>query len=389
MNRYGYSEIRTPVFERTELFARGVGAETDIVAKEMYTFQDKSRTSLTLKPELTAPVVRSYLQHNLDKLTPLTKLYYIDHAFRQERPQAGRYRQFHQYGVEALGSPYPEIDAEIIAIAYFSLIEFGLNQLTIKLNSIGSGDCRSAYRSALQDFLRPYLTDLSDISRKRFDTNPLRILDTKIPHEIEIVRDAPEITNYLTGEDVLHYAQVKSILDEIDIPYDEDFSLVRGLDYYTRTTFEIISPALGAQNSLCGGGRYDGLIETLGGKSTPGIGFATGIERVLLALETVNDTDVISGLQVYLVTLDQDGRTAALKLIQELRTKGLSADMDFLRRSMKAQLREANRLGAKNVLIIGPEELANNSVQFKDLKTGEQKAVPMNLASAELLESNK
>ncbi|MBC8400118.1 MAG: histidine--tRNA ligase, partial [Candidatus Marinimicrobia bacterium] len=184
MRCYGYREIRTPAFERTELFARGVGTDTDIVSKEMYTFRDMSNNSITLKPELTAPVIRSYLQHNLGHLTPLTKLYYIDHAFRQERPQAGRYRQFHQYGVEALGSPHPEIDAEIIAIAYFSLVEFGLNQLTIKLNSIGSAKCRSAFRAALQDFLKPHLGDLSETSRRRFDTNPLRILDTKIPHEI-------------------------------------------------------------------------------------------------------------------------------------------------------------------------------------------------------------
>jgi len=384
MHRYGYREIRTPVFERTELFARGVGTDTDIVSKEMYTFRDMSNNSITLKPELTAPVIRSYLQHNLGRLTPLTKLYYIDHAFRQERPQAGRYRQFHQYGVEALGSPHPEIDAEIIAIAYFSLLELGLENLTIKLNSIGSRECRIAFRAALQHFLKPHLGDLSETSKSRFNTNPLRILDTKIPHEIEIVQGAPAMSDYLTAEDVQHYNQVKSHLNDLNIPFEEDNKLVRGLDYYTRTTFEIISPALGAQNSVCGGGRYDGLIETLGGKPTPGIGFAAGIERILMAA-AVSQSEEPTVL-VYLIVIDDDGRSTAFKLLHDLRDKGINADMDYLHRSMKSQLREANRLGAELVLIIGSEELKDGTVQFKNLKTGSQKAIPLDSVLAEISE---
>ncbi len=375
MQRYGYSEIRTPVFERTELFARGVGAETDIVSKEMYTFQDMSGTNVTLKPELTAPVIRSYLQNNLGKLSPMTKLYYIDHAFRQERPQKGRYRQFHQYGVEALGSPHPELDAEIIAIAYFSLIELGLDNLTIKLNSIGSAECRTAFRTALQDYLRPHLNDLSETSRRRFDLNPLRILDTKVSHEIELMQTAPEIVDYLSADDASHYSELKVLLSEMNIPYQEDPNLVRGLDYYTRTTFEILSPALGAQNSVCGGGRYDGLIETLGGKPTPGIGFAAGIERVLLALETMDNDEPEKGVHIYLAILDDDCRPAAAKLLQDLRDNGLSADTDYLRRSLKAQLREANRLNATKVIFVGSDDLTNGLVQLKDLSIGEQTPV--------------
>ena len=382
MERYGYSEIRTPAFERTELFARGVGSETDIVSKEMYTFRDMSDTSVTLKPELTAPVIRSYLQHNLGRITPLTKLYYIDHAFRQERPQKGRYRQFHQYGVEALGSPHPEIDLEIIAIAYFSLLELGLENLTIKLNSIGSSECRTAYREALQNFLRPHLNDLSETSRRRFDSNPLRILDTKVPHEAEIVKSAPIIAKYLTSADQAHYEELKSGLKSLSIPFEEDSNLVRGLDYYTRTTFEIISPALGAQSSVCGGGRYDGLIETLGGKPTPGIGFATGIERVLMAQEAAGISDNQQTTKVYLITLDDPGRAANLVLISQLRKAGIKSDMDYLRRSMKAQFREANRLGAEFVIINGSAEIKAGTVQIKDLSTGEQSAiVPANLIS--------
>ncbi|MFH1853026.1 MAG: histidine--tRNA ligase [Candidatus Neomarinimicrobiota bacterium] len=377
MDRYGYREIRTPVFEKTELFARGVGAETDIVSKEMYTFRDMSDASITLKPELTAPVIRAYLQHNLGKQSPLTKLYYIGSAFRQERPQAGRYRQFHQYGVEALGSAYPEIDAEIIALAYNSMKEFGLDQLTIKLNSIGSGDCRSSYRQALQDYLRPYLNDLSETSRRRFDSNPLRILDTKLPHEQAIMADAPAITAYLTADDSAHYDEVKSLLNSLKIPFDEEPTLVRGLDYYTRTTFEITSPVLGAQSSVCGGGRYDGLVETLGGPPTPGIGFAAGIERVLLAREAAGVESEPPGCEVYLVAADDAGRVKAFELLQQLRDHGVSCDTDFLRRSLKAQLREANRLNAGHALIIGGAELANDTVQFKDLSGGAQETLPV------------
>ncbi len=375
MARYGYREIRTPVFERTDLFARGVGQETDIVSKEMYTFSDMSETSVTLKPELTAPVIRSFLQHNLGKLSPLTKVYYIDAAFRQERPQAGRYRQFHQYGVEALGTEHPEIDAEIIAIAYYSMVEFGLDDLTIKLNSIGSGECRKNFRDALRNFLQPHLGELSETSRRRFATNPLRILDTKAPHEQEIIADAPTIIDYLTDEDRRHYQELRIILDAMEIPFEEDSSLVRGLDYYTRTTFEIISPALGAQSSVCGGGRYDKLVETLGGKPVPGIGFGAGIERVLMARNAAGEIEPPAIVQVYLAVMDDESRSRGMTYLHHLRSAGIRADGDFLRRSLKAQLREANRLGAEYAIIIGSRELNQNIVQVKSLNDGVQESM--------------
>lgn len=375
MRRFGYREIRTPVFERTELFARGVGQETDIVSKEMYSFVDKSGNNLTLKPEVTASVIRAYLQHNLGRQSPMTKLYYLDRAFRQERPQAGRYRQHHQFGVEAIGSPHPETDAEVISIAYGILKELGLSELELRLNSIGSQNSRTNYRRALKAFLKPHLPKLTETSRRRFDTNPLRILDTKVPHEIEILKDAPILTDYLTPEDAEHFEAVKTLLQTLGIPFVLDSRLVRGLDYYTRTTFEITSSGLGAQNALCGGGRYDNLVETLGGKQTPAIGFAAGMERVLLALESDTDKTPPETIDLYFVCLDEYARPTVMKLTNKLRSLGFSVETDLLRRSLKAQLREANRLHARMALIVGETEFQNQTVQVKDLTTAEQKSV--------------
>jgi histidyl-tRNA synthetase len=384
MARFGFLEIRTPIFERTELFARGVGAETDIVSKEMYTFQDKSGTSLTLKPEVTAAVIRAYLQHNLGRRTAMTKLYYFSPAFRQERPQAGRFRQHHQFGVEAIGSANPETDAEVLSLAYGVLQELGLTDLSLKLNSIGSGECRKRYRKALREYLRPHLSELSEISRRRFETNPLRILDTKVPHEVDIVRSAPAITDYLTAEDAEHFSAVQAYLKALDIPFELDPRLVRGLDYYTRTTFEITSPALGAQNALCGGGRYDNLVEILGGPAIPAIGFAAGIERILLALETADKNPPPNTVQVFIVGLDEAVRTTVIQLAYRLRRQGLAVEIDHLRRSLKAQLREANRLGARAAVIIGAEEQQANTAQVKDLESGEQVTVAQDQLSAAL-----
>lgn len=285
--RYGYKEIRTPVFETTGLFSRAVGEETDIVTKEMYTWEDRSGGSLTLRPELTAPVVRSFIQHNLGGKSPLQRLYYLGPLFRRERPQKGRQRQFHQFGVEAFGSEKPEQDAEVIALAHHIFTELGLKDISLKLNSIGSGHCRQNYRDALQQYLKPYKNDLSETSQKRLESNPLRILDTKIPHEKEIIKNVPSIANYHTRNDQEHFESVQEYLQKMEIPFALDETLVRGLDYYTRTTFEFISENLGAQNAICGGGRYDGLVETLGGKSTPAIGFAAGMERLLIAMDSL------------------------------------------------------------------------------------------------------
>jgi len=375
MDHYGYDEIRTPVFERTELFARGVGEETDIVSKEMYSWTDQGGENLTLKPDLTAPVVRAFIQHNLREQSPINKLYYIDTLFRRERPQKGRYRQFHQFGIEAFGSENPEIDVEVIAVALAVLNNLGLEGLTLKLNSIGSPECRTLYRQAIRSYLKPYFNDLSEISQRRFDKNPLRILDTKIPHEIEILIDIPNVSDSWTPEDKVHFEELKSLLDAMDIQYSLDPQLVRGLDYYTRTTFEITSSALGAQDALCGGGRYDGLVKTLGGKATPGIGFAAGMERILLAMGDFDSN--VKNTQLYIVGLGDTVRPVVIKLAEDLRQNKIRTNFDPLRRSLKAQMREANKAGASYAILIGDQELESGEAKLKDLNTGDQENIAL------------
>ena len=375
MDHYGYDEIRTPVFERTELFARGVGEETDIVSKEMYSWTDQGGENLTLKPDLTAPVVRAFIQHNLREQSPINKLYYIDTLFRRERPQKGRYRQFHQFGIEAFVSENPEIDVEVIAVALAVLNNLGLEGLTLKLNSIGSPECRTLYRQAIRSYLKPYLNDLSEISQRRFEKNPLRILDTKIPHEIEILNDIPNVSDSWTPEDKVHFEELKSLLDAMDIQYSLDPQLVRGLDYYTRTTFEITSSALGAQDALCGGGRYDGLVKTLGGKATPGIGFAAGMERILLAMGDFDS--IVKNTQLYIVGLGDTVRPVVIKLAEDLRQNKIRTNFDPLRRSLKAQMREANKAGASYAILIGDQELESGEAKLKDLNTGDQENIAL------------
>ena len=375
MDHYGYDEIRTPVFERTELFARGVGEETDIVSKEMYSWTDQGGENLTLKPDLTAPVVRAFIQHNLREQSPINKLYYIDTLFRRERPQKGRYRQFHQFVIEAFVSENPEIDVEVIAVALAVLNNLGLEGLTLKLNSIGSPECRTVYRQAIRSYLKPYLNDLSEISQRRFEKNPLRILDTKIPHEIEILIDIPNVSDSWTPEDKVQFEELKSLLDAMDIQYSLDPQLVRGLDYYTRTTFEITSSALGAQDALCGGGRYDGLVKTLGGKATPGIGFAAGMERILLAMGDFDSN--VKNTQLYIVGLGDTVRPVVIKLAEDLRQNKIRTNFDPLRRSLKAQMREANKAGASYAILIGDQELESGEAKLKDLNTGDQENIAL------------
>ncbi|HIF27310.1 MAG TPA: histidine--tRNA ligase [Candidatus Marinimicrobia bacterium] len=377
ITRAGYSEIRTPAFEKTELFTRSVGEDSDVVSKEMYSWTDQGGTDLTLKPEYTASVIRSYIQHNLGAKSPLTKLYYLDNLFRRERPQKGRYRQFRQYGIEAIGSPHPEQDAEVITIAYELLVELGIKDITLKLNSIGSLECRNEYRQALKDFLQPHLDKLSETSRKRFDSNPMRILDTKIDFEIALLQDAPTITSFLTPDDANHFDEVQIYLEALDVPFTLDTALVRGLDYYTRTTFEIISSKLGAQDALCGGGRYDKLAETLGGKQTPAVGFAAGLERILIAMDEVDTDQKIQADKIYLIGLGDAVRPTMLKILGEARKAGLIMEFDSLRRSIKSQMREANKIGASLAIIIGDKELKDKSVQIKDLNNGQQESIPI------------
>ena len=372
---YGYQEIRTPAFEKTKLFSRSVGEETDIVSKEMYSWIDQGGENLTLKPELTAPVARAFIQHNLGRISPINKLYYIDALFRRERPQKGRYRQFHQFGVEAFGSEHPEIDAEIIALAISIFKSLGLEGLELNLNSIGSFECRKNYRIALQEYLKPHFTNLTETSQKRFKNNPLRILDTKAPDEIKILEDAPNISNYWTDEDKAHFNEVIEYLEILKIEYELMPRLVRGLDYYTRTTFEITSLELGAQNAICGGGRYDGLTEMLGGKPTPGIGFAAGMERILLAMKDSQFNK--NKVQIYIVGLGENTRRTVVKLAQDLRNQNLTTEFDVLRRSLKAQLREANKMSVKYAIIIGDEELESNQLEVKNFSTGNQQKVEL------------
>ncbi|MAQ73667.1 MAG: histidine--tRNA ligase [Candidatus Marinimicrobia bacterium] len=376
MDCYGYKEIRTPAFEHSEVFSQGVGEETDIVSKEMYSWTDQGGDNLTLKPELTAPVARSFIQHNLGVQNSINKLYYIDALFRRERPQKGRYRQFHQFGIEVFGSENPETDVEVIALAMHVFHKLGLKELTLQLNSIGSPECRNNYRNAIKNFLAPHFDQLSQTSQDRYNNNPLRILDTKSPDEKEILKDAPNISNYWTIDDKNHFDEVCNLLKHIKIDYQLSPSLVRGLDYYTRTTFEITSNELGAQNAICGGGRYDGLVEKLGGKPTPGIGFAAGIERLLLASSSDNK---IRNIQIYIVGIGNDVRPTMINLAEELRSNDIRTSFDYLRRSIKAQMREANKLGAQYAIIIGEDELKDKSVIIKDLSTSNQEKITLDL----------
>ncbi len=378
-SNFNYREIRTPIFEETALFARGIGEETDIVGKEMYTFTDRSELSLTLKPEMTASVVRAFNEHSLAAKQSLNKLYYISPMFRQERPQAGRLRQFHQFGAEAIGSTSPLLDVEIILMVHSILKQLGLKDLTVKINSLGVPESRENYKKVLREFLLDKKDNLSEDSRKRFDKNILRIFDSKIDVDEEIMSDAPLLIDYLDEESKNDFEQVKSLLSSANIMYEVDPKLVRGLDYYTKTTFEIISGKVGSQSALCGGGRYDLLIEQLGGKPTPAVGFAAGIERILLACENEKSLNLPDEkIDVYIVRLDKELTNKVFEVSLFLRNNHLSVDFDYLDRSVKAQMREANKMNAKFVLFIGGEEYKSGSYLLKNMESGEQSMVLFN-----------
>ena len=374
LNKYGFSQIRTPLFENTNLFSRSIGLQTDIVSKEMYSWTDQGGNNLTLKPEVTASVVRAYIQHNLGKKYPINKLYYIDTLFRRERPQKGRYRQFNQFGVEAIGSEHPEQDAEIIALAYNFYKSLNIENLTLKINSIGSTDVRNQYKIALKEYLMPYKNKLSALSQKRLETNPLRILDTKIDFEIEIINNAPHIIDFLNKEDKEHFSKVLSLLDSLSIKYDIDHKLVRGLDYYCRTVFEIQSTNLGSQDALCGGGRYDYLIEELGGKPTPAIGFAAGIERLILSLNQ-EKLSIFKRPNIYIINTEEKNLELSIKITESLRNNNLIVINDTLRRSLKSQMKDANRLNVLYTIIIGEDEIKSNKATIKNMDKGTQDKV--------------
>ena len=374
---YGYEEIRTPIIEEAGLFNRGIGQDTDIVSKEMYSWVDRDKKNIALRPEMTASVVRSFIQHSLGSQSSLQRLYYMGPSFRRESPQKGRQRQFHQFGVEAIGSKNPEQDAEVIALGWDILSKTGINNLELRLSSIGSEDCRNRYRNALVKFLKPYTLQLSKVSQQRLKNNPLRILDTKNKDEIDIIKSAPIIEEFYTKEDRNHFAQVKDYLKSIDIPFSLDPLLVRGLDYYTQTTFEIISNDIGAQDALLGGGRYDGLIESLGGKDTPAVGFAAGMERILLAIDGLEEKENMKKI-IYMVCVEKDALGAVQQIAKELRKLDVNVVLETMRRSMKAQMREANKCDADYAIIIGEEEHNQKTVQVKNLNDGNQETINQN-----------
>lgn len=371
MERAGYEEIRTPMFEDTAVFARGIGEETDIVGKEMYTFADKGGASLTLRPEMTAPVMRAWLQHSIGERAMHTRLYYIGAMFRQERPQAGRYRQFHQFGMESIGLATPECDAEVIALASDIYTDLGIPHV-LKINSVGDADSRRSYRTALQEYLRGVEQHLTEESRRRMTTNPMRVLDSKAPQDREATEGAPHMRDFLAGETLTHFERVLALLDALNVSYLIDHRLVRGLDYYSRTAFEFVSDALGAQDALGGGGRYDGLAEMLGGKPTPAVGFAAGIERLLLVLEKTGHATIPVVPLVFFLGMDDVSRQWAFEQTMACRRAGIHAACDLAGRSLKATMREANRQQARYVVIAGESEMQTRMATVKNMGQGTQ-----------------
>lgn len=376
--QYGYKEIRTPVFEHTELFKRGIGDTTDVVEKEMYTFTDRGNRSITLRPENTASAVRAFCEHKFYAEPAPTKLYYIGPMFRYDRPQAGRYRQFHQFGIEALGVDTPAIDAEAILLAVTILKEMGLKDLHLKINSVGCPKCRPQHRAKLQDYFRPHLEELCDDCKSRFERNPLRLLDCKVPHDHELAAGAPSLGDCLCEECRAHFEGVKKLLTAAGVDFEVDNTLVRGLDYYTKTAFEIQYVPLGAQSAVCGGGRYDGLVKEIGGQDVSGIGFAMGMERILLALESQNLLlEHKDGIDAFIVCPNQDNFELAFKTAIALRQAGLKTEFDFMARSMKAQMKQAGRLNAKFAVIFGDGELERGAVTLKDMANSTQTEIPV------------
>ncbi len=375
-DRFGYREIRTPVFEHTELFQRGIGDTTDVVEKEMYTFMDRGGRSITLRPENTAAAVRAYLEHKLYAEDALTKLFYIGSMFRFDRPQKGRFREFHQFGVEALGEASPAVDAEIILLAVRFLQSLGLKELSLSINSVGDPACRPVYRQKLKEFFGAKLDGLCEDCRSRYDRNPMRLLDCKNPKCQELSVGAPEITDCLCDECADHFEKVKAYLTAAGVEFTCDPRLVRGLDYYTKTAFEIKYEPLGAQSAVAGGGRYDGLVEEIGGNPTPAVGFAVGLERVMLAMEMQGlFPERSESADAFVVAMGDETKKAAFRLLAELRDAGVSARMDYAGRSMKSQMKQADKAKVRYALILGEDELAKGVVTLRDMETSAQEQV--------------
>lgn len=376
MEKYNYEYMRTPIFESSELYHRGVGETTDIVSKETYDFKDRGDRNMTLRPEGTAGIVRSYIENKMyGNPNQPVKAWYYGPMFRYERPQAGRYRELNQFGVEVFGSNDPLMDAEVISIPVNLYKILGLKGIKVNINTLGDIESRLKYREALLEYFKPHLNELCEDCRNRYETNPLRILDCKVDHELDIMKNAPKISDYLNETSINHFNKVKEYLESMEIDYEVNENLVRGLDYYTHTVFEIEAQVegFGSQNVLCGGGRYDGLVNTLGGPETSGVGFATGIERLLTALEYENklpsDNDSVD---TYIIPMDEESKKLGIKITNILRMNGFSSEIDGMSRNIKGNFKQADRLGAKYVIIIGEEEVKSNILTIKNNNTKEE-----------------
>ena len=383
---FGYEEMRTPVFEHTELFKRSVGDTTDIVQKEMYSFTDKGGRDITLKPEGTAGVVRAFIENKLYADTQPTKLFYITPCFRYERPQAWRQRQFHQFGIEALGSDKPSLDAEVIALAVQFFTEVGLKDLAVSINSVGCPTCRAEYNARLKEYLDKKSDVLCETCLERKDKNPMRVIDCKNPTCKENLNDIPFMVDHICDDCKDHFEKLQTYLKEMDINFVVDKTIVRGLDYYKKTAFEIISNDIGSQSTVCGGGRYDGLVEQLGGpKGVSGIGFGLGAERLLLTMENNNiEIENPYATDIFIVTIGDEAKTKSFKLLKDLRTNHISAENDHLDRSVKAQFKYSDKINAKFTIVIGDDELANDTATLKNMSTSEQTTIKLSEIVQEL-----
>ncbi|MBQ6456310.1 MAG: histidine--tRNA ligase [Mogibacterium sp.] len=375
-SEYGFREIRTPVFEATELFSRGIGDTTDVVQKEMYTFNDMGGRSITLKPEGTSPAVRAFIESNQYAETQPTKIYYDTPCYRYEKPQAGRLREFHQFGIENFGTGSMLADAEIIALGHDFLKRMGIDDIELHISSVGCRNCRPVHRTALQEFLRPKFDCLCETCKSRFDKNPMRILDCKSPEDKELVKGAPMMLDYLCDDCRKDFEALKSHLDAMGIDYVVDPTIVRGLDYYTKTAFEFITTKIGAQGTVCGGGRYDHLIEEIGGPDMPGVGFGLGKERLLMMMELVgHDFGGGTGPQIFIAWIGDEAREYSVRLLHELRTKGIRAEMDTRERNLKGQMKYANKLGAQYTVVIGEDEVRSGELTLKNMSDSTQTKV--------------
>ncbi len=383
--RYGFKEIRTPMFEHTELFQRGVGDTTDIVQKEMYTFEDHGGRSITLKPEGTSPAVRAFIEHKQYAEVQPIKLYYDIPCFRYEKPQSGRLRQFHQFGVETFGTPNMVADAEIIAIGYDFLTSMGVTDLTLEINSVGCPECRAKHRKALKEFLAPKYDQLCDTCKSRYEKNPMRILDCKSPIDQELVQGAPMMIDFLCDDCKKAFEDLQKNLEAIGIPYVINPKIVRGLDYYTKTAFEFVTNSLGAQGTVCGGGRYDNLVEEVGGPPIPGVGFGLGKERLLMLMEA-NGVEIPkpTDCDIFIATMGEAAKLYGQKLLFDLRRNGVKCQIDDLQRNFKGQFKYADRLGAKYAVVIGDNELETGVATLKDMEKGEQTEVKFDELISEL-----